>query len=705
MSWTKYLPWNAYNRAVDAGSDDQATVNAAAAGTAPQYNKGIQGAWNDVTGQTGVNEATKRAQDAANNIIAPGYRNLGDDLWNKSQQGAGQMIGLYGGAQNALNQYNYQQQTPGQLEQSWGNIGNQYLQGSQSAQQYARTNGAFQGPTSTQTYGQQGAQMLGGANNQASNYGNMARNFQGDTMTQQGGGMALGLGSTPGSQSQQYGRYDTALNTAGAGENNWAIVGNQLRNQTGLENMAAQYANSLTQQPGSSQSLLASMAGGGGGSASQFAAGDVNRSLQSLDANIVGEDRRFRQGAGYVDPTDRRMMDAYGEATNVGGFAGRQLGSLEGPGMGESRVTQALGGDDPLLARIRQRGMDAMNQQAIARGHYDSGGAMTALGNYNAELDAQNYDKLNQLALAGQTAQQSRIGAGQALAQGASGESLARGGAFQSLAGQQDAERLAQQEATTNRAMQGGALRLQGAQQSDAATSNRLNTMAQIAGNSDTNQVARQTGAANIQGQAGSQTLARLGLGGTMSSQAQSDQMARMGLGFQGAGASDQGTLANAMAGLQAGQGMDAATMARYGLLNNASQGMDANQLAQAQYMMNLGQGMDASTLARYGLLGNMAGQSDQYRLSGLDSYMAGSGMAQNATQDRLNNTYDRNFQLGNSQAGNLGQYYGYGMQGYGDANSSALNAIANSYGLGIQGAQSQQQANMGGLNLLAGLL
>lgn len=116
-----------------------------------------------------------------------------------------------------------------------------------------------------------------------------------------------------------------------------------------------------------------------------------------------------------------------------GGFAGQSLGTppdstrqggplappdaagpLSGPGIGETYgashlnqydqptalelfAQQQMNGNNPYYQRLQQQQADAINQQMAARGNYNSGGALTALGNASAALNAAQFKDMGDL--------------------------------------------------------------------------------------------------------------------------------------------------------------------------------------------------------------------------------------------------------------------------------------------------------------------
>jgi hypothetical protein len=142
-----------------------------------------------------------------------------------------------------------------------------------------------------------------------------------------------------------------------------------------------------------------------------------------------------------IDRSDRDI----GGALNTQRYAGTQLGVLAGPGMHEAFAGSALAGNNPWLDRIEQQGMAKINQEMARRGHFRSGGAETALGNFGGQMAGEKFRYLGDLTKSGQQLQLQRVGAGQGLATAADQSALARANAGidasrlrLGLAGQQD---------------------------------------------------------------------------------------------------------------------------------------------------------------------------------------------------------------------------------------------------------------------------
>src|SRR5882724_674080 len=97
-------------------------------------------------------------------------------------------------------------------------------------------------------------------------------------------------------------------------------------------------------------------------------------------------------------------------------YGKQHVGQYDQPTAFETFAQQQMNGSNPYYDRLRSQGDATINQQMIARGHGNSGGALSALGNYNGALDAAQFQNMGQL-LQGAGAQGlTRMGAGQDVA-------------------------------------------------------------------------------------------------------------------------------------------------------------------------------------------------------------------------------------------------------------------------------------------------
>lgn len=73
------------------------------------------------------------------------------------------------------------------------------------------------------------------------------------------------------------------------------------------------------------------------------------------------------------------------------------IGQYDQPTSLETFAQQQLNGTNPYYDRLRSQGMDAINQQMIARGHGNSGGALASLGNFAGALGAAQFNDMGSL--------------------------------------------------------------------------------------------------------------------------------------------------------------------------------------------------------------------------------------------------------------------------------------------------------------------
>lgn len=102
-------------------------------------------------------------------------------------------------------------------------------------------------------------------------------------------------------------------------------------------------------------------------------------------------------------------------------YGKEHIGQYDQPTMLEQFAQQQMDGNNPYYDRMRQQGEDRINQQMAARGHYNSGGALSALGNFDAGLYADQFAGMGQLAGQASNLQLNRQGQGFQQASGIQG--------------------------------------------------------------------------------------------------------------------------------------------------------------------------------------------------------------------------------------------------------------------------------------------
>jgi hypothetical protein len=92
------------------------------------------------------------------------------------------------------------------------------------------------------------------------------------------------------------------------------------------------------------------------------------------------------------------------------------VGQYDTPTALETFAQQQLNGNNPYYDRLRQQGTDQLNQQMIARGHGNSGGAFAALGNMYGAMNAAQFNDMGNLLGSAGTMGLTRMGQGQNVA-------------------------------------------------------------------------------------------------------------------------------------------------------------------------------------------------------------------------------------------------------------------------------------------------
>jgi hypothetical protein len=558
------------------------------------------------------------------------------EQWNRQMEGLEKAQGAYAPSQAAW--YNmYGSQGPGAMEnwqrqnasaftrdptqrqaytgyQDWMNQGvNATQQGANAANQY------LGGPTaSSQAYGAMGQQLQGYNGPQS---GRDAFNFNQPSFQQAGTGESF--------YNQNKARYGQETNA----QSQYEYAANKLQDESTMNSLYTNMQGKFSDQEMASKLAMAKHQG--------FAEGPT--ALQQNEAENKGMIRG---------------------ASQAGDYYGSQLGALTGPGQYEQFVTSDISGRNPLYERTRQRGVDTINQEMARRGQFGSGGAVDRIGNYTAELDAQDYQNRANRAKDAQQMQLARIGQGQQAALGVSGLDVQRGGAL----GQLDT---ASEQAQLGRRGFG----LQAEKQATDAQAMRDRLQFDMAQSNDQTGLARLMAGAQLGSAADTSNLNLLNAGQGAASDAQSQMLQRL-MGYQGAANQvDQTRLASDQQGL-------ARQMASY----NMAQGSDQSGLARAQQLFNQGQGLDQNMMARFAQQAQMGQGLDQFTLQQLMSGGQMAGAAQNAEQQRMQQAFGSLFGMNNAQAGQYQGFYGQGGQLAGASFSDAMNALSNAYGLQAQG-------------------
>lgn len=492
------------------------------------------------------------------------------------------------------------------------------------------------------TYGNQGPNALQQWWSQNQNqFGNQT---QGDRTM----GQFRNYMTQPTASNSAYQNAQSALGGYQTGSQSYASrFGDQLQNRSAAEQAynPGQYA-----APGAAEQF---------GSFAMDALGGRSRAanLQYQDVNNMGNFAKGlagQQGQGATAQGSPEIGNYYRGANDVSQYAAGQMGALQGPGQYEQFVQQDINGTNPQLQRETDQGLARINQEMARRGGFSSGAADTSIGNFLGSQAAADYQNRASRAQSAQQMQLGRVGAGQSLAQASAQSELAQGQGLQGLAGQTDTEAMARLQQQMQ-AQQGA---------SGEAQANRQGALSYAtAGDQSEN--------ARIQA-----------LSGVMG-QSQQMQLARLQGGMNAAGQSDSGMLNR----MNAGFGMQ--------------QGADQSQLARAMGLYGMAQGSDQASMSQYGMLGNMSNQMDQNSLARLMGAGGMAGSVAGMNEQQMNDAFRSRFGLDQANAGNIGNFYGMGMQGYDTAQGNSMNALANYYGLLGQGQQASaavpwQMASLG---------
>lgn len=131
----------------------------------------------------------------------------------------------------------------------------------------------------------------------------------------------------------------------------------------------------------------------------------VNKAADELGA-FGQEQKDFFTGGldratGYYGSADKAYGDLYGQG-----------GQLAGKGYLEDLYEKSAGGSNPFYARARETGTKSINDAFAARGLYNSGAALSAIGNLNADLGAQEARDMERMAGSAQAAREGRLRSG-----------------------------------------------------------------------------------------------------------------------------------------------------------------------------------------------------------------------------------------------------------------------------------------------------
>lgn len=578
------------------------------------------------SGQGAYNQAAKGAEKAAADSRA-----FAETQWGRAMEGMQGAQGAYGTSQDLWNRY-------------YGNAGANRGPGA-GEDWWANNGGKYNDPRATTGVLNQWQQQMGQPMQQTGAYNQYQQYMQQPSSTQGAYGYMQGQLQQPMQGQGAYDRNRMANAQPGSGEQ-W------------VASMQGAY-----RQPTNSQTFYNNFMGelGNAGRSEQF---QVNPGQQDIYNQRANELYGSQTKPGYLDQNAGEIGSRFRGADDVAQYASRNLPQLESQGIYEQWAESAINGSNPMQDRIREKGLAQLNQEMARRGHFNSGGAGTAIGNYLAEQNAQEFAQKSELAKGAQGMQLQRLGQGQGLAEGSAGNKIGVGSALQGLYAQQDESKLGRDSLAAQIARDN-------AQQDLASQS----LMMQGNRDADAAKLARLQGLSGMAGQADSTSLAQLNSGTDAAFRSQ-DAARNRGLDdFSQANQLDQTQLSRLIAQMQGAQQNDQTNMDRY------------------KTQFGMAQGVDQSVMDRYGMLGNLAGQEDDGRLGYLNAQGNMAFQTQGANQTRIdsqNAERDRAFanQFGISEglANTYSDFYGKGMDASGQAMTNSINANANAAQLRAQG-------------------
>lgn len=476
---------------------------------------------------------------------------------------------------------------------------------------------------------------------------------------------------------------DMANNAPSQSQNAFGYLGGQLGGSTSQEQLAAgpNYSNEQgimqgyygSQQGSAGPSQFRDYANATQGQLSQQGVGERyagQRLAGGIDQGALGQ--RYGQAQQFAQGPDaiaqRYQQQQNGPQTGMlDQYAGREMqrgipGStqsvfdssnrgLSGPGASENLYnsqtygrgptdveqlySERKGGNDPAAAYQDQRATEQINNQLAARGRYNSGPGVREISDYLANANAQRSQQL----------------AG--LSEASSGAAGQRAGYMAGLAGQTDQNRLSATSLRGQLAQNADSMNLQGrnylgglASGVDSNQLQRQQQLNQLASNTSASGLARQNMLNGVAGGLDESRFRQQQALDNAANQSQQFQMGRLGMGADLA------------------RGSSAEAQAQQGYLANLAQHASAERAGQATFGLNAAQGADQSRLANDQLYGNLAQQA-----SGEQSKYYGD----------LNKTA---LDLGQAQAGTMGQFYGAAGSQYTQAQMAAIEAEMKAKGM-----------------------
>jgi hypothetical protein len=565
----------------------------------------------------GATTAADGAEEAARQ-----NREFSDTQWGRQMEGLAGAQGAYDRSQNYWDSQ-YGNQGSGQLENWWTQNQNKFSQPGRSGSQYDQFKTWASDPRNNATNSGMitAGQYMGGPSAM-------------DTFNRQHG-EGLTNYSGPQTGANQWNQYQPAFNTTGAGED-WFSQNKGAYNQAGnQQSIYDAYSSQLT-GPSKSEGFQVN--------APTFT-GDNLQGLLNYSRQDTRGVQNEAENKGYVR-----------DAGDVSNYYASQQGALQGPGQYEQFVTADINGTNPAYERTRQQGIAGINQEMARRGNFNSGGAMTAIGNYTGALDAADYENRANRAKSAQGMELSRIAQGTQSAAASSSNKLAQGQALQGIDVGNEAGGMARQRFGLDAMKQAS---------DESLAGQELGLKA--AGQGDSQQLARLAGLQNMGKGADDYRLQQLAQGQNAASDAQSQALARMMGGMNNANQLDQTRLASDQQGLER-------LMASF----NMSKGADDYRMQQGKQFFDMGRLTDQSNMDRYKEMFTQATGADDFDLRQLIAGGTMAGGAQDAEQKRKLQAFAAQMGISEGQAQLFAQFYGQGGSLSGQAFSDSVNAGAN---------------------------
>jgi hypothetical protein len=571
--------------------------------------------------------------------------------------------------------------TPGYGEQAYANYGSMLSQPTNSQGWYNGAASQLSEPSAAEQFFNPSAyQKTTNAENFLNNYGSqytsnpMGRSYQGlmgqlsgGPMSQAYGGIMSGLQDTANTQSlyQSTGmQYNTdAMSSALSG-----LMGQLDPNTTSkLSKNFDSINGSLTDE--TNQEMMFN---------------DINQKLQGSDQftqfgmhDLTPRSNQINALIGQEDPAQGKTQLEYNNIRPTFADPGATANeynllrsNLADPGIYEKFVTGALTGNDPYFDRLSSEGSSKIDAEMNARGGYNSGAALKALGNYQGDLRANQYSQLASMAQGAQGMQLSRAGQLQGLAGQLQGERMGQAQGLMGLAGQTESElqqRLKAQDVMGQENYQ-NLFNLRGATGQeqrdiaggmvnqnaslDAARLGRIGAQIQLGSATDAATLARTMGQGDLANMASTQRLNYMGQRANLANMADSQNLGRL---------TEQGNLTNMYDTSQMNRTMGQANIANMASsqnlnylnsLGNASMGADTSYLNLLQGGQNAANSASGAQLARLMGGGQLANSADNNNRANLTTMFNSANQAQSLAEQRQQSAFANAMGLGGAQAG-----------------------------------------------------